>query len=108
MSQPPPLVQRLRDQRERHMERSKIVRAAFVIAGFTVLLAGIAMLLLPGPAFAVIPIGLAILFRIRWSNWRSYLRCSAPIIGWAIPVAAHSIRSWPARDLLRNRRLDPK
>src|ERR1044072_5667704 len=57
----PPMVVRLREQRERHSERSKIVRAGFVIAGFTVLLAGIAMLLLPGPAFAVIPIGLAIL-----------------------------------------------
>jgi uncharacterized protein (TIGR02611 family) len=32
-----------------------------VVAGVTVLLAGLAMLALPGPAFAVIPIGLAIL-----------------------------------------------
>jgi uncharacterized protein (TIGR02611 family) len=63
------MVQRLRDQRERHMERSKIVRAAFVVAGFTVLLAGIAMLLLPGPAFAVIPIGLAILsLEFAWAG----------------------------------------
>jgi uncharacterized protein (TIGR02611 family) len=69
MSQPPPLVQRLRDERERHLERSKIVRAAFVVAGFTVLLAGIAMLLLPGPAFAVIPIGLAILsLEFAWAG----------------------------------------
>jgi uncharacterized protein (TIGR02611 family) len=33
----------------------------FAVAGFTVLLAGLAMLVLPGPAFAVIPIGLALL-----------------------------------------------
>ena len=68
-SQKPPMVERLRAQRERHMERSRIVRAAFVLAGFTVLLAGIAMLLLPGPAFAVIPIGLAILsLEFAWAG----------------------------------------
>ena len=69
MSEKPPMVERLRAQRERHLERSRIVRAAFVIAGFTVLLAGIAMLLLPGPAFAVIPIGLAILsLEFAWAG----------------------------------------
>jgi len=68
MSQPS-LVERLRDQRERHLERSKIARAGFVVAGFTVLLAGIAMLLLPGPAFVVIPVGLAILsLEFAWAG----------------------------------------
>ncbi|RKQ91732.1 uncharacterized protein (TIGR02611 family) [Solirubrobacter pauli] len=57
----PPLVERLRAQRETHRERSRIARLGFVIVGFTVLFAGIAMMVLPGPAFAVIPIGLAIL-----------------------------------------------
>ena len=57
----PAIVQRLRDQRETHHERSRIVRVAFVVAGFVVLLAGVAMLVLPGPALVVIPIGLAIL-----------------------------------------------
>jgi len=55
------MVERLRAQRERHMERSRVARAGYVVMGFTVLLAGIAMLVLPGPAFVVIPIGLAIL-----------------------------------------------
>ncbi len=32
-----------------------------IVAGFTVLVAGIAMIVLPGPAVVVIPIGLAIL-----------------------------------------------
>jgi uncharacterized protein (TIGR02611 family) len=36
-------------------------RVAVFTVGMAVLLAGIAMLVLPGPAFAVIPIGLAIL-----------------------------------------------
>jgi tellurite resistance protein TerC len=36
-------------------------RAIVAVVGFTVLLAGVAMLVLPGPAFIVIPLGLAIL-----------------------------------------------
>src|SRR3954447_340505 len=65
----PTLVQRLRNQRERHLKRPRIVRAAVVIGGFTVLLGGLAMMLLPGPAFAVIPIGLAILsLEFAWAG----------------------------------------
>lgn len=42
--------------------RLRFIRKVFVaIAGFTVLLIGIAMIVLPGPAFIVIPLGLAIL-----------------------------------------------
>lgn len=36
-------------------------RLIVAVVGFTVLLAGVAMLVLPGPAFIVIPLGLAIL-----------------------------------------------
>jgi tellurite resistance protein TerC len=36
-------------------------RLIVIVVGFTVLLAGIAMLVLPGPAVIVIPLGLAIL-----------------------------------------------
>ena len=57
----PKLVRRLREQRETHKERSRIYRALFVVAGATLLLGGVAMLVLPGPAFVVIPIGLALL-----------------------------------------------
>jgi P-type Ca2+ transporter type 2C len=42
--------------------RNNFIRKIFVgVAGFTVLLVGIAMVVLPGPAFIVIPLGLAIL-----------------------------------------------
>src|SRR5690348_12641871 len=65
MSEPdaakPSLIDRLRAQRATHRERSKLVRLGFIIVGFTVLVAGLAMVVLPGPALAVIPIGLAIL-----------------------------------------------
>ncbi len=45
-----------------NLENIKIVRRMIVsVIGVTVLLIGIALLVLPGPAFIVIPIGLAIL-----------------------------------------------
>ena len=45
-----------------NFENIKIVRRIIVsVVGVTVLLIGIALLVLPGPAFIVIPIGLAIL-----------------------------------------------
>jgi uncharacterized protein (TIGR02611 family) len=45
-----------------NLENIKVVRRVIVsVLGATVLLIGIALLVLPGPAFIVIPIGLAIL-----------------------------------------------
>jgi uncharacterized protein (TIGR02611 family) len=65
----PKFVTKLRDQREQHRERSRIVRALYGLVGFTVLLSGIAMLVAPGPALVVIPIGLAILsLEFRWAE----------------------------------------
>ena len=57
----PRIVQRLEAQRERHRQRSFLVRMLYTIVGFTVLIAGLLMLVLPGPALIVIPIGLALL-----------------------------------------------
>ena len=56
-----PLIAGLRERRARHKERNIVVRSVYLIAALTVLLAGFAMLLLPGPAFVVIPIGLTLL-----------------------------------------------
>jgi tellurite resistance protein TerC len=36
-------------------------RLVIIVTGFTVLAAGIAMIVLPGPAIVVIPVGLAVL-----------------------------------------------
>jgi uncharacterized protein (TIGR02611 family) len=67
--QEPQMVRRLRERRDEHAQRGRIYRAAFVIAGFVVLAAGLAMLVLPGPAFVVIPIGLAILsLEFAWAE----------------------------------------
>jgi uncharacterized protein (TIGR02611 family) len=51
-----PVIQTLFDQSLRHARRLVIA-----VVGMTVLLLGIALLVLPGPAFIVIPLGLAIL-----------------------------------------------
>lgn len=46
-----------------------IKRIAIAVAGFTVLLIGVAMIILPGPAFIVIPAGLAILaIEFAWAK----------------------------------------
>lgn len=44
-------------------------RIAITVVGFTVLLIGICMIVLPGPAFVVIPVGLGILgLEFAWAR----------------------------------------
>jgi uncharacterized protein (TIGR02611 family) len=60
-----------------NVENIKIVRRIIVaVVGATVLLIGIALLVLPGPAFIVIPIGLAILAtEFAWArHWLKKVR----------------------------------
>ncbi len=65
----PTLVERLQSERERHHKRSKPVRAMYVLAGCTVLIFGIITLITPGPAFVIIPIGLAMLsLEFSWAE----------------------------------------
>jgi tellurite resistance protein TerC len=54
-------------------------RIAILIIGMTVLLIGIAMIILPGPAFVVIPVGLAILAtEYAWARrWLNVMKDSA-------------------------------
>jgi uncharacterized protein (TIGR02611 family) len=71
MSAPPEpeLVRKLRARQAEHRRRGRVYRAGFVLLGVLILLAGIAMLALPGPAFVVIPIGLAILsLEFAWAE----------------------------------------
>jgi uncharacterized protein (TIGR02611 family) len=63
------LFEKLEERREYHLEHGRLYRVAFALAGFTVLLGGLAMLVLPGPALAVIPIGLAMLaLEFAWAE----------------------------------------
>jgi uncharacterized protein (TIGR02611 family) len=55
------LLDGVRERREKHLERSRIVRIVVAIFGFLVVLAGLAMLVLPGPGLLVIAIGLGTL-----------------------------------------------
>lgn len=58
------MIQTLFDQSLRHARRLVIA-----VVGVTVLLIGIALLVLPGPAFIVIPLGLAILaIEFAWAR----------------------------------------
>ena len=63
------LARRLQARREDFLKRGKLYRIAFVAAGFTLLIGGLAMLVLPGPALVVIPIGLAMLsLQFAWAE----------------------------------------
>lgn len=65
----PKLVRRLEAKRETYAEKPRAIRWLLVAAGFTLLLAGVAMMVLPGPAFVVIPIGLALLsLQFSWAG----------------------------------------
>jgi uncharacterized protein (TIGR02611 family) len=65
----PKLVRRLRARQTEHKQRGRLYRWAFVAVGIVVLGLGVAMLALPGPAFVVIPIGLAILsLEFAWAE----------------------------------------
>jgi uncharacterized protein (TIGR02611 family) len=60
-----------------HVENIKIIKRVIVsVVGLTVLLIGVALLILPGPAFVVIPVGLAILAtEYAWARrWLSKAR----------------------------------
>jgi uncharacterized protein (TIGR02611 family) len=62
-------AERLARRREEHIKRGRMYRIAFAIVGALVTLTGIAMLVLPGPALVVIPIGLAMLaMEFSWAE----------------------------------------
>jgi len=65
----PSLVRKLRARQVEHKKRGRLYRWAFVAAGVAILAVGVAMLALPGPAFVVIPVGLAILsLEFSWAE----------------------------------------
>jgi len=58
-----PRIQKLRERKERHKQRSKVVRLGWMILGIVLLLAGIVLSLplVPGPGFLLVFLGLAML-----------------------------------------------
>ncbi len=65
----PKVVQRLEAQRERHEQRPRVVRWAIAAVGAVIFLAGVVMLITPGPAFVLIPVGLAVMsLEFEWAG----------------------------------------
>jgi uncharacterized protein (TIGR02611 family) len=65
----PPLIERVRARRARHQERNRLYRIAFALAGFVVCLAGVVMLVTPGPGILVIIVGLTMLaLEFAWAE----------------------------------------
>jgi uncharacterized protein (TIGR02611 family) len=85
-----------------NLENIKIVRRIIVsVVGVTVLLIGIALLVLPGPAFIVIPIGLAILAtEYAWA--RHWLRKVRRIASGVISGGGTPNQGRQMRDAVRN------
>ena len=52
------LIERLHRTRAAHRTRNRVYRTLFALTGIVVTVVGAAMLVLPGPALAVIPVGL--------------------------------------------------
>jgi uncharacterized protein (TIGR02611 family) len=64
-----PWIDRLREQRDRHLARSRFIRVPFMLLGFTVVLIGLALLVLPGPGLLVIAVGLGMLaLEFAWAE----------------------------------------
>jgi uncharacterized protein (TIGR02611 family) len=57
----PKLIEKLEARRATHRERSRVFRIGFGVVGALVLAGGLVLLVTPGPAFVLIPIGLAML-----------------------------------------------
>jgi uncharacterized protein (TIGR02611 family) len=57
----PKLIEKLEARRATHRDRGRLYRIGFGLVGAAVLIAGVIMLVTPGPAFVLIPIGLAML-----------------------------------------------
>ena len=69
MSERPALIERLLARREQHLRRGRLYRIAFGALGGLILAAGVVMLVTPGPAFVLIPIGLAMLaLEFEWAE----------------------------------------
>jgi uncharacterized protein (TIGR02611 family) len=64
-----PLIERVRARQQRHRQRNRVYRVAFATAGFVVLLAGVVMLVTPGPGIPVIILGLGMLaLEFTWAE----------------------------------------
>jgi uncharacterized protein (TIGR02611 family) len=67
--EPPKLVRKLQERRETHKDQHLVVRLVFLALGVVLVVGGLIMLVTPGPAFVLIPLGLAILsLEFAWAG----------------------------------------
>lgn len=65
----PDIVLRLRARREKYRQKGLVYKTAWITAGVIVVLAGLVLVVFPGPALVVIPIGLAMLaLQFAWAE----------------------------------------
>jgi uncharacterized protein (TIGR02611 family) len=63
------LADRVRARQEEHRRRHALYRVVFAVAGFVVLVAGLVMLVTPGPGIPVLILGLAMLaLEFAWAE----------------------------------------
>jgi tellurite resistance protein TerC len=80
----------------------QVWRVIIFVMGGTVMLIGIAMLVLPGPAFLVIPTGLAILgLEYRWA--RRWLRQAKAVLQRGVQSVSRTARPQSAADVTSSR-----
>jgi uncharacterized protein (TIGR02611 family) len=63
------LIERVRARQQRHRQRNRFYRVGFAVVGFAVLLAGLIMLVTPGPGIPVLLLGLGMLaLEFTWAE----------------------------------------
>ena len=63
------LSEKLARRRERHIQRSMPYRVAFIVLAFAVVIAGVALIPLPGPGWAIVFVGLGMLaLEFKWAE----------------------------------------
>ena len=63
------LAEKLARRRAKHLQRSKAYRIGFAIVAFAIVLAGLALVPLPGPGWAIVFVGLGMLaLEFKWAE----------------------------------------
>ena len=86
----------IEDKREQHLRRSAPYRIIWVVAAVIVIAAGLIMIVVPGPAVIVIPVGLAMLsLEFAWAARLTRLALKGGAeVGDAIQKAIPDRRLW--------------
>lgn len=86
------LTARARTVQGQYYRHGRVVQAVWLVAAILVIVAGLAMTVLPGPAIVVIPLGIAMLAaRFRWAE-----RLLAVVIDRGVSLQRRANRAAPA------------